>query len=88
MNAHVLPLTLAALVVCAAQAPAQSSFAFVEIWTAKEAFLKAMGLGIRRTLRSFDLSGVSSEDWVELEGWLVRSEPAPEGYAAAVCRRG
>jgi len=59
-------------------------FAMAEVWTAKESFLKAIGLGIRRPLREIDLAAVGYGGWIEFEGVRVRSVWAPEGYAAAM----
>jgi 4'-phosphopantetheinyl transferase len=78
--------------------------AFYRLWTRKEAYLKAIGLGLFRDLQDVTvpilpgiLTGPSGErlqaDWLVAdrsgEGkWSVTDVLAPDGYAAAVCCEG
>ena len=78
--------------------------AFYRLWTRKEAYLKAIGLGLFRDLQDVTvpilsgiLTGPSGErlqaDWLvedrSGEGkWSVTDVLAPDGYAAAVCCEG
>ena len=78
--------------------------AFYRLWTRKEAYLKAIGLGLFRDLQDVTvpilsslLTGPSGEplqaDWLvedrSGEGqWSVTDVLAPHGYAAAVCCEG
>jgi 4'-phosphopantetheinyl transferase len=70
--------------------PEKRADAFFSIWTRKEAYLKATGDGLSRsldeieTVSAADFSAVCPEDNRCLDGWTVRAlSPAP-GYAAAV----
>jgi 4'-phosphopantetheinyl transferase len=55
--------------------PAEQLHAFLEQWTAKEAYLKAVGTGITVPLRDIP---------VEPEGWTVTDFPAPPGVVVRV----
>ena len=74
---------------------------FFAIWTRKEAYIKAIGLGLAMPLQAFDVS--TPGDWLaeprirseKLEGnrvpdghWQIRSLETPEGYAGALAVRG
>jgi 4'-phosphopantetheinyl transferase len=70
--------------------------AFFRCWTCKEAFLKAQGVGLSRSLDSFDVE-VNPErparilatrpDAEEAQRWSMRDIPADAGYAAALSAR-
>jgi 4'-phosphopantetheinyl transferase len=62
--------------------------AFFRLWTRKEAYVKAVGLGLSIPLSSFEITiGERVEFRRGGEGWEIESfEPAP-GYAAAVVAR-
>lgn len=62
--------------------------AFFQIWTRKEAYVKARGLGLSLSLESFDVSlGEPAKFLRGVEGWSIESiDPAP-GYAAALVAR-
>lgn len=70
--------------------------AFFRFWTCKEAFLKAQGFGLARSLSSFDVdlsSGparllATRPDPAEAERWGLFELDAPAGYAAAVTVEG
>jgi 4'-phosphopantetheinyl transferase len=63
--------------------------AFFQIWTRKEAYVKARGLGLSLPLDSFDVSlGEPARFLRGTGGWSIESiEPAP-GYAAALVAQG
>lgn len=73
----------------AAEAPA----AFFALWAAKEAFIKAIGLGFSHPPESFsvglDLSDGKAQAVHDAAhpGWWVQALPIPEGYAAALASR-
>lgn len=55
------------------------------MWSAKEAVLKASGLGIRRELKTVDVSGVHRDAWCTVESsWYAQLLVAPTGYRAAI----
>ena len=64
---------------------------FFNCWTRKEAFVKALGLGLSHSLHAFCVSlapGGSARFLGGAEGWAVASlDPAP-GYRAAIAARG
>lgn len=73
--------------------------AFYHLWTRKEAYLKAIGLGLYRELQSitvpvsatFLTSPVSVDDRhgeTAVKPWQLCDLPAWEGYSAAVCWQG
>lgn len=66
---------------------------FHEIWTRKEAYVKALGSGLAQPLQSFSVVGdANGESPVRQAGaetaWHVRSVPAPDGHAAALVVEG
>jgi 4'-phosphopantetheinyl transferase len=71
-------------------APEKRADAFFSIWTRKEAYLKATGDGLSRSLdeieivNAADLSGVCPEDNRCFDGWTIRALSLAPGYAAAV----
>jgi len=78
---------LAALPVAVRQA------AFFNIWTRKEAFIKAIGLGLSFPLDAFTVSLGAGDDDCLLSAaaaahWRVQAFSAPPGYAAAVAADG
>lgn len=74
--------------------------AFYQVWTRKEAYLKAIGLGLYRSLQgvTVPVSASGLEDRmlqprlvVDRSGeadWMVMDTPAWAGYSAAVCWEG
>jgi len=75
--------------------------AFFRIWVRKEAFVKAIGLGLAVDLSSFDVLpldfGGGAKDHAlvvdhrgsdEAVRWLLRDIPAPPGFALACCAEG
>lgn len=80
---------------------AQMPLAFFRIWARKEAYVKAIGLGLSRDLASFDVicpdDSLTSKDEALVndrkvsEGnrpWLVRDVPRVSGFALACCAEG
>lgn len=65
---------------------------FYELWTAKEAYIKARGIGMSLSLRKFSVplpefndAGLVIDNGVgDGRSWYVQRIPAPAGYAAAV----
>lgn len=75
------------------RAVAGSADRFLEFWTLKEAFLKAIGMGLQGGLRSFECTGLagSAGDWMESAahpGWRFRQLDTLDGVVAAVAVEG
>jgi 4'-phosphopantetheinyl transferase len=79
------------------QAPERQIAAFFRAWTCKEAFLKAQGMGLSRSLNSFDVdmnvgqpAGLlaTRPDASEADRWFLRELDVAEEYAAAVAVEG
>jgi 4'-phosphopantetheinyl transferase len=75
------------------RAVAGSADRFLEFWTLKEAFLKAIGMGLQGGLRSFECTGLarSSGDWMESAahpGWRFRQLELRDGVVAALAVEG
>lgn len=73
--------------------PDQRVAAFFRCWSCKEAFLKAQGVGLSRSLDSFDVDVnvgcparliATRPDASEAERWSLRELAIAKGYAAAV----
>ncbi len=71
--------------------------AFFRCWTSKEAFLKAQGFGLSRSLESFDVEVnpklrarllATRPNTDEAETWSLYDIPTEENYAAAVAWEG
>jgi 4'-phosphopantetheinyl transferase len=66
---------------------------FLEFWTLKEAFLKAIGMGLAGGLRSFECTGLNRSlgEWMESAahpGWRFRRLDAAAGFVSAVAVEG
>jgi 4'-phosphopantetheinyl transferase len=70
---------------------------FFRCWTCKEAFLKAQGFGLSRSLESFDVEVnparparllATRPDAEEAKRWALHDVPAEENYAAAAAWEG
>jgi len=62
--------------------------AFFACWARKEAFVKALGLGLSYPLDAFDVSvGATAELVSGGEGWAMIAGPALAGYATAIVAR-
>jgi 4'-phosphopantetheinyl transferase len=79
------------------QTPEKKLAAFFRGWTCKEAFLKAQGMGLSRTLSSFDVDMnvgqparllATRPDATETDHWFLRDLEVAEQYAAAVAVEG
>jgi 4'-phosphopantetheinyl transferase len=64
--------------------------AFLELWTRKEAVVKAFGVGLSVSLKTFDVAGeADAHDGPSVgrygaDGFVVQQLDAPEGWVAAV----
>ncbi|NUN53352.1 MAG: 4'-phosphopantetheinyl transferase superfamily protein, partial [Planctomycetaceae bacterium] len=93
MNRYFSPAEAAAL---AALPGGEREAAFHRVWTRKEAWLKARGLGISIPLDSFEVSHGPGEarllatrpDPGEAGRWTLRDLDLGPGYAAALCLEG
>jgi 4'-phosphopantetheinyl transferase len=74
-------------------APGVRARAFFDVWTRKEAYVKARGLGLAMPLDSFDVAAAPAAtdallatrpDSGDAARWTVRDLAAPPGYAAAL----
>jgi len=79
------------------QAPGKKVAAFFRGWTCKEAFLKAQGMGLSRSLNSFDVDMnvgqparllATRPDATEADHWFLGELEVAEQYAAAVAVEG
>jgi 4'-phosphopantetheinyl transferase len=79
------------------QSPEKKIAAFFRGWTCKEAFLKAQGMGLSRTLSSFDVDMnvgqparllATRPDSDEVNHWFLRELEVMEQYAAAIAIEG
>jgi 4'-phosphopantetheinyl transferase len=75
------------------RAVVESPSRFLEFWTMKEAFLKAVGLGLAGGLRSIDCATLSGpvDDWRTSPahpGWRLRHLRPEPGFTAAVAIEG
>lgn len=65
--------------------------AFFEVWTAKEAYLKALGAGLNRPLNSFTVNFADGKTEVtdpeNAESWVISEVRAPSGYKFFVCAK-
>ncbi len=69
--------------------------AFLRCWTRKEAYVKAVGVGLQHPLTSFAVSCCSEEHAVFLadedrctEGWILAPLHVGPGYVGAICTTG
>ncbi len=75
------------------EAIAGSPQRFLDFWTLKEAYLKALGLGLPGGLRSLDCAGLAPQagEWSASDahpGWRFRNLDTEPGFAAAVAVEG
>ncbi len=67
---------------------ADPDLAFTRIWTAKESFLKALGLGINAKLNevaiSFNEGGIHVKQKLDPRGWIFQ-ERVLDGYVLSIC---
>lgn len=68
-----------------AEAPARR--AFFDCWTRKEAYVKALGLGLSHPLDTFDVSIGREARPHEQAGWIISDVAPANGYAGAVVTR-
>lgn len=81
-----------------AMAPVERTQGFYNVWTRKEAYLKAIGLGLYRNLQEVtvpvsaspfdarsDEAFLVQDDHIG-SNWTLRDIPVNEGYSASVCR--
>jgi 4'-phosphopantetheinyl transferase len=83
-----------------AMSPAEQTPGFYNLWTRKEAYLKALGVGLYRNLQEVTVNFSASplelrseeaallEAGSDLGNWALRDIPIYEGYSASVCREG
>ncbi|MDB5673907.1 MAG: hypothetical protein JWM65_889 [Sphingomonas bacterium] len=68
--------------------PEAARHAFFACWARKEAFVKALGLGLSYPLDAFDVSvGGAAELLPGGEGWAIGAAPAIPGFATAIVAR-
>lgn len=68
--------------------------AFFNCWVKKEAFIKAIGLGLFYALNKFKINFSTNQTMLHVGGkqqkssWSVQALPAPRGYRAAIVNEG
>ena len=63
---------------------------FTELWTRKESYVKAVGEGLRMSMRSFSVLGRQvryAEGEERDEEYFLRTYEMPEGYCLSVCAK-
>ncbi len=72
----------------AALPPEAARRAFFACWARKEAYVKALGLGLSYPLDAFDVSvGLRASLQSGGDGWAIATAPAPAGFATAIVAR-
>lgn len=77
-----------------AHSPSERPHIFTRLWTLKEAYLKALGLGLTQPLNSFEIGfeGGAPKLVTPLKthpgDWCLRELDVAPGYAAAICVEG
>jgi 4'-phosphopantetheinyl transferase len=81
--------------VLAALAPEARRDAFFQVWTRKEAYVKARGQGLSYPTRSFSVSHCDDDALIDddrdgqaRDRWRVTGLAAPPGFAAALAAEG
>jgi 4'-phosphopantetheinyl transferase len=83
-------LSYAELAIFRGLPPEKRAHAFFSIWTRKEAYLKARGVGLSRHLDKIEMSSAADFDALgavgpqRLDGWIIHALAPAAGYAAAV----
>ncbi len=66
---------------------AEACRGFYDCWSRKEAYVKAIGLGLSQALDSFEVSVGREARLLAQDGWAIADAPPRDGFAGAVVAR-
>jgi 4'-phosphopantetheinyl transferase len=58
---------------------------FYKFWTLKESYIKAVGIGLSKNMKSFSILSLEDETYTEYDRWYFKQYDAINGYKVSVC---